>query len=252
MPTHNAFTSSTFRIPNLEGTFSVLPDNGINPYHTEVKAESRAWISSYSKTICDPKMLAFIDAYTVCPRASMDQVNLLWLCDEYTDRISKFVRAWIKHTGAEAEHWDRNEVQEVQNYVSLRRNVGALRPCFNLAEHIHGSPYNAAMYLAKELDGTNFITVIMKSKGLDLQGAVNFVGGSCQALVEELERAKEELLACQEEAWADAVHLLIALGDWARGNGVSYPFRRTVRNAKPSTDGASVKRTQKYTKIPPR
>lgn len=69
--------------------------------------------------------------------------------------------AWVKHTGAEAELRDRNKVLDVQDYVALRRDIGAMRPCFDLAEYILGinlseeiyedpvfqSGYNAAMYL---------------------------------------------------------------------------------------------------------
>ncbi len=61
MATQSTCILSTFRLPNLEATFSALPDHGLNPYHEEIRAESRAWINNYSKTFCGPKMCAFMN-----------------------------------------------------------------------------------------------------------------------------------------------------------------------------------------------
>lgn len=85
-------TALTFRLPNLEETFSVFPDHGLNPNYVENRAESRAWIKIYSKSICGPKMLAFMDncdfelsnsycyPYATKPglRATMDLVSLFF------------------------------------------------------------------------------------------------------------------------------------------------------------------------------
>ncbi len=62
------------------------------------------------------------------------------------------------------------------------------------------------------------MTVIMKSKQLDLQSAANFVDGYCEASLYQFEKAKEVLSARPEEGYSDAVLFLKALGDWVRGN----------------------------------
>ncbi|KAK0218405.1 isoprenoid synthase domain-containing protein [Armillaria nabsnona] len=303
-------TFSTFRLPNFEATFSVLPDNGLNPYHEEIRAESRAWINNYNKTFCGPGMRDFMNscnfelinsfcypyADKACLRATMDLINVLWLYDEFTntesgvdaqksgeiliralretdfddgswlchmmkdfrerhiDRVGsniadRFIRhfcTYIRIVGKEAGLRERGEVLDIHDYVALRRETGAVRPCFDLAEYglginlsqevyndpVFQSGYNAAMDLicwandiysynmeqAKGLSCANIVTVIMKSKQLDLQSAVDFINGYCKALLDQFEKAKEVLSARQEEGYSDAVLLLKAFGDWVRGN----------------------------------
>lgn len=91
-----------FRLPKLEATFSVFVDNGLNPHYAKIRAESRAWINQYNKTVYGPKMRAFMDncevelsnvfcypyANEAGLRATMDLVNILWLYDEFTDTES--------------------------------------------------------------------------------------------------------------------------------------------------------------------
>ncbi|KDR69261.1 hypothetical protein GALMADRAFT_104215 [Galerina marginata CBS 339.88] len=95
-------TTRTFYLPRLEDTFSVFPDNGLNPHYAECRIQSQAWIDKYYKIVCGPKMRAYMDhckfelitAYTY-PYASsdglrktMDLANILWLYDEFTDTLS--------------------------------------------------------------------------------------------------------------------------------------------------------------------
>ncbi|KAK0449865.1 terpenoid synthase [Armillaria borealis] len=303
-------TLSTFRLPNFEATFSVLPDNGLNPYHEEIRAESRAWVNNYSKNFCGPKMPTFMNdcnfelMNTFCYpyagkaglRATMDLHNILWLYDEFTDTESgvgaqksgeilirtlreadfddgswlcrmmkdfrerhidragsntadRFIRhfcTYVRSVGKEAELRERGEVLNIHDYVALRRETSAVRTCFDLAEYSLGislsqevyddpvfqSGYNAAMDLicwtndiysynmeqAKGHSGANAMTVIMKSKQLDLQSAADFVDGYCEALLNQFEKAKEVLLTRPDGNYSDAVLLLKAFGDWVRGN----------------------------------
>ncbi|KAK0472672.1 terpenoid synthase [Armillaria luteobubalina] len=310
MATQTRTTLSTFRLPNFEATFSVLADNGLNPYHEEIRAESRAWIGNYNKAVCGPKMRAFMNscnfelinsfcypyADKACLRATMDMLNAFWLYDEFSDtengadahksaeiliraleeadfddgswlcRMMKDFRErhidrvgfnladrFIRHTctyvrmvANEAELREHDEVLNIHNYVALRRETSGIRLCFDFAEcglgvnfsqEVYDDPifrngYNAAMDLicwvndiysynmeqAKGHRCVNAVTVIMKAKCLDLQGAVDFINGYCEALLDQFEKAKEVLSARPEESYADAVLLLKAFGDWVRGN----------------------------------
>ncbi|SJK99768.1 related to Linoleate 10R-lipoxygenase COP4 [Armillaria ostoyae] len=284
-------TLSTFRLPNFEATFSVLPDNGLNPYHEEARAESRAWIDNYNKTFCGPEMRTFMSscnfelissfcypyAHKACLRATMDLNNVLWLYDEFTDTESgadaqksgeilirtlreadfddgswlchmmkdfrerhidrvgsniadRFIRhlcTYIRIIGKEAELRDRSEVLNIHDYVALRRETGAVHddPVFqtgcNAAMDLvcwANDIYSYNMEQAKGLSCANIVTVIMKSKQLDLQSAVDFINEYCEALLDQYEEAKEVLSARPEEGYSDAVLLLKALGDWVRGN----------------------------------
>lgn len=74
------------------------------------------------------------------------------------------------------------------------------------------------MEQAKGHAGANVVTVIMMSRGLDIQSAVDFVGGFCECLVHQWQVAKECLAARPEQHWHDAVRVLDAYGDWIRGN----------------------------------
>jgi hypothetical protein len=72
---------------------------------------------------------------------------------------------------------------------------------------------------SKGRSGANVVTVIMKSKGVDVQKAVDFLGGYCEALTAQLLEARRVLQARSDPAYfRDAVRLMDAFGDWVRGN----------------------------------
>ena len=87
MPTKTS--PQTFRLPRLDVTFSVFPDNGLNPHYAQCRVQSRAWINKYDKLVCGPKMCAFMEncnfelstayVYPYAPpaglRATMDLVS---------------------------------------------------------------------------------------------------------------------------------------------------------------------------------
>jgi hypothetical protein len=62
----------------------------------------------------------------------------------------------------------------------------------------------------------------MKSKGVDIQLAVDFVGGYCEALTSQVVEARRMLLSCSHHIYLkDAVRILEAFGDFVRGNDQS-------------------------------
>ncbi|KAJ7230295.1 terpenoid synthase [Mycena pura] len=302
---------TTFRLPRLEDTFSVFPDNGLNPNFSKIRPESRAWINQYTDSVCGPKMRAFMDncnfelSNSYCfpyageagLRATMDLTNILWLYDEFTDTVSgteasdaalivaralqdpdfddgtwicrmmksfkhnhidragpnvarRFVDnfcTYVEIVGTEATLRERNEVLDIPSYIAFRRETSAVRTCFDLVEycvgldlpqHVHEDPiflsgYNAAMDLvfwandlfsynmeqSKGHGGANVVTVIMKSKGVDLQTAIDFLSGYCEALTAQLQEARRILASRHDPVYCkDAVRVIDAFGDWVRGN----------------------------------
>ncbi|KAJ7501209.1 isoprenoid synthase domain-containing protein [Mycena galericulata] len=78
-------------------------------------------------------------------------------------------------------------------------------------------PYN--MEQSKGHGGANAVTVIMKSKGIDLQAAIDFLGGYCEALTSQLQESRRIFASRNDPVYSkDAVRIIDAFGDWARGN----------------------------------
>ncbi|KAJ7124059.1 terpenoid synthase [Mycena crocata] len=302
---------STFRLPKLDDTFAVFPDNGLNPNFSETRVESREWINQFTDTVCGPKMRAFMGtcnfelSNSYCfpyadkagLRATMDLTNILWLYDEFTDTVSgaeataaaiivaralrepdfcdqswislmmksfkrnhidkagpnvarRFIDnfcTYVKIVGTEAILREKNEVLDISSYVAFRRETSAVRTCFDLVEycaaldlpdHVHEDPvfisgYNAAMDLvfwtndlfsynmeqSKGHGGANVVTVIMKSKGVDLQTAIDFLSGYCEALTSQLQESRHILASREDPVYSkDAVRIIDAFCDWVRGN----------------------------------
>ncbi|KAJ7717154.1 isoprenoid synthase domain-containing protein [Mycena metata] len=301
----------TFRLPNLDNTFAIFPDNGLNPNFSKIRVESREWINQYNGVVCGPKMRALMDncnfelSTSYCfpyageagLRATMDLANILWLYDEFTDTVSgaeatdaaiivdralrnsdfadeswicrmmksfkqnhidkagpnvarrfidNFCR-YVKIVGTEAVFREQNQVLDIPSYVMFRRETSAVRTCFDLVEycvgldlpqHVHEDPvfvsgYNAAMDLifwtndllsynmeqSKGHGGANVVTVIMKSKGVDLQTAIDFLSGYCEALTSQLQESRRILASRDDPIYStDAVRVIDAFGDWVRGN----------------------------------
>ncbi len=61
------------------------------------------------------------------------------------DRFIRHSCTYIRIVGKEAELRERGEVLNIHDYVALRREMGAVRPCFDLAE------YGLGINLSKEV-----------------------------------------------------------------------------------------------------
>ena len=82
------------------------------------------------------------------------------------------------------------------------------------------------MEQAKGHGAANIVTVIMKSKGIDLQAAIDFIAGYCECLIRQFLDAKAVLTSRTDPVFSrDAVRWLDAVGDWIRGND-EYVFHR--------------------------
>lgn len=58
----------------------------------------------------------------------------------------------------------------------------------------------------------------MKTGHLELQAAVDFLGGYFESLIYQWQTAREVLALCSSEKYTDAVLVLDAYEDWVRGN----------------------------------
>jgi hypothetical protein len=73
--------------------------------------------------------------------------------------------------------------------------------------------------------GANAVTVIMKSKGVDLQAAIDFLGGYCEALTSQLQESRRIFASRNDPVYSkDAVRIIDAFGDWVRGNDQYVSF----------------------------
>lgn len=82
------------------------------------------------------------------------------------------------------------------------------------------------MEQAKGHSAANIVTVVMKTKGTDIQSAIDFIAGYCECLTRQLLEAKVALTSRTDAAFSkDAVKWLDGVGDWIRGNE-EYVFRR--------------------------
>ncbi|KAK7437217.1 hypothetical protein VKT23_018659 [Stygiomarasmius scandens] len=80
------------------------------------------------------------------------------------------------------------------------------------------------MEQAKGHSAANIVTVIMKSKEMDIQSAVNFIAGYCEALTAQLLESRRILATKPEPVFnTDAIRVMDAFGDWVRGN-VQWSF----------------------------
>jgi hypothetical protein len=74
------------------------------------------------------------------------------------------------------------------------------------------------MEQAKGHGGANIVTVIMKSKGIDLQSAADFLAGYLECLIQQLLIVKLSLASRADPKFsADAVRFFEAVGDWIKG-----------------------------------
>ena len=74
------------------------------------------------------------------------------------------------------------------------------------------------MEQAKGHGGANIITVIMKSKGIDLQSAIDFLAGYLECLTQQFLVTKLSLASRADPNFSsDAVRFFEAVGDWIKG-----------------------------------
>ncbi|KAF8920212.1 isoprenoid synthase domain-containing protein [Mucidula mucida] len=156
-------------------------------------------------------------------------------CRDYIDAVSR-----------EAELRESGDVLDVASFTDLRRENSAIRLCFALFEYTLGidlphcvfedpvfeSVYWAAADLVcwandvysynmeqhKGHTGNNIVTVLMRSKGLSLQSAADYVGVYFNELMHRFIENRKSL-----PLWGGSLDVAVdsyceALGHWIRGN----------------------------------
>nr|BBH51510.1 putative sesquiterpene synthase [Clitopilus sp.] len=146
----------------------------------------------------------------------------------------------------EALFREKDLMLDIQEYLKFRREAAAVRVVLDSVEYcldleleqnvmddpVFQMAYNAALDLAfgtndiqsynmeqaKQHKGANIISVIMRARTLDLQGAMDYFGGYCQALTAQFLDAKciiEKRVDRPE--WKDAVRILEGYGCFLAG-----------------------------------
>ncbi|KAJ3756329.1 isoprenoid synthase domain-containing protein [Lentinula raphanica] len=206
--------------------------------------DARATGQIYLNTMRDPD---FDDGSTLCkitkdfrkrfmssagPNAAR---RFLIHCTDYIECVSK-----------EAELREQDEVLDLASFIDLRRENSAIRLCFGLFEYALGldlpqevfddptfmdaywaaadmvcwanDVYSYDMEQSKGLEGNNIVTVLMKEKNLDLQGASDYVGSYFKILMDRYLDARKCLPTWGPEVDAGVALYLDATAHWVRGN----------------------------------
>ncbi|KAH7928123.1 terpenoid synthase [Leucogyrophana mollusca] len=136
-------------------------------------------------------------------------------------------------------------VPDLESYITVRRDTSGCKPCFALIEYaakidlpdeVMSHPCIQAMEEAtndlvtwsndifsynveqSRHDTHNMIVVIMRERGLDLQGAVDFVGRYCKGSIERFERERAALPSWGEDIDRDVAIYIDGLQNWIVGS----------------------------------
>ncbi|ESK87997.1 hypothetical protein Moror_10832 [Moniliophthora roreri MCA 2997] len=203
------------------------------------------------RTLRDP---CYNDGTSLCRMITDFRVNHLSRAGpETTRRFIEHCRKTFFAFSDEAELRARRVILSINDYLTLRRENGSVRNCFDLAECFMGldlpesvyrlpdfrKAYEAAVdlvcltndvysYNAEQARGypsSNIMTVVMKEKGLGLQEASDYVGSLCRKLFDIFQASQREIqkLAYNTDGASvnvlrDALRGLEAYGHWVRGN----------------------------------
>ncbi|KAF9490782.1 terpenoid synthase [Pleurotus eryngii] len=161
-------------------------------------------------------------------------------------RFLKHCEDYINAVSTEAELRERGEVLDIEPFTALRRENSAIRLCFGLFEYALGidlpdevfqdktfqdmyfaavdmvswsnDVYSYNMEQAKGHSGNNIVTVLMKSKAMGIQEAVDHVGVHFQQIMDIYMESKSRLPSWGPEVDANIARYVEALGHWAKGN----------------------------------
>ncbi|KLO15983.1 terpenoid synthase [Schizopora paradoxa] len=163
--------------------------------------------------------------------------------------LERFKVALIDYINAVSEEADlrKNErVLDTESYIPLRRENSGVRACFGFFELIHGTElpdevfedpifqrmywygvdlvcfandlFSYKMERAKGLDGNNYVTVVMREKGLGLQEAADFVASQFKQRLEQFVEDRKNIRSFGEDVDRDVQKYLFSISQWCIGS----------------------------------
>ncbi|TFY65633.1 hypothetical protein EVG20_g5457 [Dentipellis fragilis] len=162
-----------------------------------------------------------------------------------------------------------------QTYITLRRDSSGCRPCFALLEYAAGIdlPHAIAEHPSVRTmedasnnfvswindiysfnveqargDTHNSVIIVMREQGLEIQGAMDYVGDLCATAIETFEKARTQLPVSGTQVDADVDAYITGLQNWMIGSlHWSFASERYF-----GTQGMEVKKELKVKLLPQR
>ncbi|KAI0065942.1 terpenoid synthase [Artomyces pyxidatus] len=162
--------------------------------------------------------------------------------DRFVERCQDYIECVVQ----EADLRQRGEILDLDSYLVLRRENSAVRVCFALIPYVLGIDlpeevyqdvmvqkiymgcvdmvcwandiYSYNMELNSGLAGNNFMTVLMKTRNMDIQTASDFIGRHYQHLMDEVVAAKRQLRSFGHAVDGDIERYIRGCQHWAAGN----------------------------------
>ncbi|THH10889.1 hypothetical protein EW145_g1026 [Phellinidium pouzarii] len=155
-------------------------------------------------------------------------------------------KSYSEAVGAEAVNRERRTILSIEGYRIFRRESAAAKPCFDIIESCCGIDlpdkvfedptfkrmYNAALdmllwsndiysYNKEQAEPghsyANFITVVMKEKGLTVQQAFDYAGAEFRTLISQFLTDKEALLSFDTSIDIDLKPYIAGIESWVSG-----------------------------------
>ncbi|CCM03258.1 uncharacterized protein FIBRA_05385 [Fibroporia radiculosa] len=166
-------------------------------------------------------------------------------------------------------------IPDLESYISIRRDTSGCKPCWALIEYANnldlpwevmdhpimrglGEAANDLVTWSNDIfsynveqskgDTHNMIVVVQEQQGLDLQGAVDFVGDLCKSSIDRFHLLRENLPSWGPEIDREVEIYVDGLADWITGS-LKWSFESERYFGK---TGLEVKRTRVVNLLPRR
>ncbi|KAI5122525.1 hypothetical protein M0805_005252 [Coniferiporia weirii] len=187
---------------------------------------------------------------------------------EFRKRFIKHCTDYIDTVLPEADLRAQDKVLSLEEYVHHRRENGGVRPCFDLFEYAFNvalpdevfedpafmrayfaavdmigwsnDAYSYAAELARGLEGNNSLTILMRTKGLSLNEAMDYVEVQFKEFMDTFISSKAEIRSYGPEVDAAIRSYIFGMEQWVIGNIMwSFDTQRYF-----GTEHEEVKRTR--------
>ncbi|EGN99183.1 hypothetical protein SERLA73DRAFT_90456 [Serpula lacrymans var. lacrymans S7.3] len=162
-----------------------------------------------------------------------------------TERFIHTMDLFFKAVVLQANDRANGLVPDLESYITVRRDTSGCKPCFALIEYaaridlpdeVMQHPVIQSMEEAtndlvtwsndifsynveqSRHDTHNMIVVLMRERGLDLQGAVDVVGNFCKGSIDRFQTERDNLPSWGEEIDRDVAIYIDGLQNWIVGS----------------------------------